>query len=125
MTDLASLALGPWTVRSLLDEGALAGIRHTPPLPAFGPGRGFRPATGPVGFARALGVTVRGLNECTLFRLAVARPGVTGLGHTGPTTGHMTVDTSHVTVRPFLMTFRGLGREVGGQGGVAGIVWRF
>ena len=66
-------------------------------------------------------MTVCGLDECACVRLAVASPGVTGLGHTGPATGHVTVDTA----LPSPLTVRGLGSGVGGQGRVAGIAWRF
>ena len=68
VTSLASHSLVPRTVRGLVDEDALAGTCHAPPLLACGlggPGSGLRPATSPVGFARALGVTVRGLDEST------------------------------------------------------------
>ena len=104
----------------LVDEGAFAVTRHAPLLPVCclgSPGHGLRTATSPVRFARVLGATVCGLNDCSRIRLAVARPGVTGCGHTGPATGH-------VTIRPFLLTVRGLGKGVGGLGGVAGIVQR-
>ena len=118
VTGLASRALVPRTVRGLVDEGALALTRHAPLLPVCGlggPGRGLWTVAGPVGFARTLGVTVRCLDDCASVRLAVTRPGVTG--HTGPATGR-------VTVRPFPLTVHGLGKEVGGLGGVAGIVQR-
>ena len=118
MTGLTSRALNPRTVRGLMDEGALEGIRRALLLPRCGlggPGRGLRTATSPVGFARAIGVTVRGLDECARVRLAVARPGVTRHGHTGPATGRVTV-AGHVTAFPFPLTVRGLGRGVGGQG---------
>ena len=126
MIVLRSLALVPRIVHGLVDEGALTVTRHTPLLPVCGlsdPGCGLRTATGPVGFARALGVTVRGLNDCTRVRLPVARSGMTGCGHTGPITGRVTV-TGHVTVRPFPPTVRGLGKGVGGLGRVTGIAQR-
>ena len=72
----------------LMDEGALAGALHAPPLLAGGlvvPGRGLRTATGAVGFTCALGVTVRGLNESARALLATAGPVVIVRGHTGPT----------------------------------------
>ena len=48
---------------------------------------------------------------------------MTGRGHMGPATGRVTV-AGHDTVRPFLLTVRGVGKGVGSLGGVAGIVWR-
>ena len=120
VTGLASRAIATWTARILVDDGALIVTRHPPLLPMCGlsgPGRDLQTATGPVGFAHALGVTVRGLADCVCVRLAVVRSGVTSRVHTSPATGH-------VTVRPFLLTVRGLGKGVGGLGGVAGIAQR-
>ena len=116
VTGLASRTLSPRTVRGLVDEGTLAGILHSPLLPAcglVGPSRSLRTATCLIEFARALGVTVRGLDDCAHVRLAIARPSVTVCGHTSPATG-----------RPFPLTVRGLGRGVGGLGGVTGIARR-
>ena len=48
---------------------------------------------------------------------------MTGRGHRCPATGHVTF-AGHGTIRPFPLTVRGLGKEVGGLGRVAGIVWR-
>ena len=127
MNGLASRAVDPQTVRVLVDEGTLAGIRHTPLLPECGlggPSRGLRTATGPVEFACALRVTIRGLDECARVCLAVTRPSVTGHCHMGPATGRVTI-AGHVTVRPFPLTVRGLRTGVGGQDGIAGITWRF
>ena len=110
---LASRALTPRTVRC-----TLAGTLHAPPLPVCGlggPGRGLWTAISLVGFARALGVTICGLDECTCTLLAVTRPGVTVRSHTGPATGHC-----HFSP----LTVRGLGIGVGGLGGVAGIALR-
>ena len=105
---------------------ALAVTCHAPLLLVCslgGPGRDLQIATGPVGFARALRVTVRGHDNCIRIRLAVARPGVSGRGHTGLATGRVTV-SGHVTAHPFLLTIRGLGKGVGSLGGVAGIAQR-
>ena len=103
-------------------RGALDGIRHALPLPMCGPGRGLQTATGLAEFACALGVAVRGLDECVRALLAVARPGVTVCGHTGPVTGHVTV-ASH-GIGPFSpLTVRGRGRGAGVQGGVPWIAW--
>ena len=44
-------------------------------------------------------------------------------GHTGPTTGRVTI-ASHGTGHSFPLTVRGLGIGVGSLGGVAGIAWR-
>ena len=57
VTGLASHVLNPRTVRGLVDEGPLAGIRHAPLLPMCGlggPGRGLRTATSTVKFSHAL-----------------------------------------------------------------------
>ena len=94
-------------------------IRHAPLLPVCvlgGPGRGLWTAAGPVEFAR-------GVDDCSRVRLAVARPGVTSHGHTGPATGRV-IATSHGTVRPFPLTVRGLGKGVDSLGGVAWITQR-
>ena len=126
MTGLASRTLAPRPVCGLVDAGALAGILHAPFLPACGlggSGRGLRTTTGFAEFARALGVTVRDLDECALVRLAVARPGVTVRGHTGPAAGCVTV-AGHGAVRPFPLTVRILGRGVGSLGRVAGVARR-
>ena len=58
-------------------------------------------------------MTVRSHDDCISDRLAVARPGVTARGHTGPATGHVTV-TGLVTALLFLLIARSLGRGVGG-----------
>ena len=62
MIGLASHALVPRTVRGLVDETTLAVTRHAPFLPVYGLG----------GSGLALGVTIRGLNDCARVRLAVA-----------------------------------------------------
>ena len=126
VTSLASCALALWTVRDLVDEGALTVTRHAPPLPVCGldkPGRGLLTAIGTDGCAQALGVTVRGCDDCARFRLAVVRPGVTARGHTGPATDQVTV-AGLMTALPFLLTARSHEREVGGLDGVAGIARR-
>ena len=102
-------------VRGLIDGGAPTVTRLTPLLPVCGlggPGRSLRPATGIIGCAHALGVTVRSLDESARVCLAVTRPSVTGPGHTGPATGH-------VTALPSLRTIRGLVSGVVGLGRVA------
>ena len=104
VTGLVSRALVPQTVCCLMDEGALVVIHHAPLLPVCGlgsPGRGLQTTTSPVEFARTLGVTVCGLDDCARIRRAVARPGVTGRGHMGPATGRVTV-AGHGTFVPFL-----------------------
>ena len=109
LTSLANRAVSPRTVRSLVDEGALAVTRHAPLLPVCGlddPGRGLLTATRTI--------------ECARDRLAVARPGVIACGRMGPATGHVTI-AGLVTTLPFLLTARGHGRGVGGLDGVAGI----
>ena len=120
MTGLASRALAPWTVRSLVDESALAVTHHAPLLPVCGlcsTGHGLLATTGTVGCARTLEVTISSHNDCTRIRLAVARPGVTGRGHTGPATGC-------VTPCLCLLTVRDHGHGVGSLGGVTGITRR-
>ena len=99
VTGLACHTLVPRPVRGLVDAGAFAGILHAPLLPACGPG--LRTATSLVEFVRSLGVTVRGLDECTRVHLVVTRLvvtvhghtrlGVTVHGHTGPATGRVTL----------------------------------
>ena len=84
------------------------------------PGCGILTVTGTVGCARALGVTVRGRDDCADVCLAVIRPAVTGRNHTDHATGHMTV-TGLITALPFLLTIRSHGRGVGGLEGVDGI----
>ena len=119
VTGLASHTLVPQTVRGLMDKGALTVTCHAPLLPVSGlGGPGLRTSTGPVGCARALGVTVCGLDECARVCLAVARSSVISLGHTG-------LITSHVTALPSPLIVRGLKSGVGSLGGVAGIAWRF
>ena len=74
VTGLASCALAPRPVRGLMDAGALAWTPHTLPLPVCGlgsPGLGLWTATRPVGFAHALGMTVRGLDKYACALLAV------------------------------------------------------
>ena len=118
---LGSRAVDPRTVRGHVDESALAVARHAPLLPVCGlvaPSHGLLTNAGTDGYARTLGVTVRGCYDCAHNRLAVARPGVTARGHTGPATGHVTV-AGLVTALPPL-TARGLERGVGGLDGVAG-----
>ena len=66
------LAVAPRPVRGLVDEGALAGALHAPPLPVGG--LSLRKATGAVGFARALSVTTRGLEESACTLLAAMGP---------------------------------------------------
>ena len=120
VTSLTSRAVAPQTVRGRVDAGALAVTHHAPPLPVCGlddPGRGLLTATGTVECASALRATVRGRDNCARDRLAVARPGVTAYGHTGPAAGLM-------TALPFLLTTCGHGRGVGGLDGVAGIARR-
>ena len=115
----------PRTVRGLVDGGALAVTRPALLLPAYGlvaPGRCLRAATGIAECARAFGVTARGLDECARDLLAVARPGVTARGHTGPATGHVTV--AGLVTAPLLLTVHGLGRGVGGLDGVTGTARR-
>ena len=121
MAGLAGRASVPRTVHGLVDGGAPTVTCLAPLLPICGlggPSCGLWTATGLVGCAHTLGVTVRGLDECAHVRLAVARPGVTGPGHTGPATGH-------VTALPTPQIVRGLESRVGSLGGVAGIAWRF
>ena len=48
---------------------------------------------------------------------------MSGCGHTEPITGRVLV-AGHMTARPFLQTVHGLGKGVGGLGGVAGITQR-
>ena len=114
---LSSCSLAPRPIHSLVNAGALASTLHAPPLPAYdlgGPGLGLQTATGPVGFARSLSVTVCGLDECAHTLLAVTGHGVTVCGHTGFATGHR--------IGPFSpLTIRGHGIEAGSLGGVAGI----
>ena len=109
---LTSRTLALRTVRGCVDERALAVTRHTPPLPVCvldAPGRSLLTATRTVECACAL-------DDCARVRQAIERPGVTACGHTGPTTGHLTVAG--------LVTAHGLGRGVGGLDGVAGIARR-
>ena len=75
---VACCALAPQIIRGLVDGGTLAVTSHDllPVCGLVGPGRGLR--------------AVLGVNECTHDLLAVARPGVTARGHTGPATGHVT-----------------------------------
>ena len=59
---LASRVLAPQPVCSRVDEDALAGACHAPPLPACGlggPGRSLWAASGAVRFTHALGVAIR------------------------------------------------------------------
>ena len=104
-----------------MDESTLTVTRHTPLLPMCGfdgPGCGLLIATGTVECVRAPGATVCGRDDCAHDHLAIMRPGVTARGHTGPTTGHVTI-AGLVTALPFLLTARGQGRGVGGLDGVA------
>ena len=92
---LASRSLAPRPISGLVDEGTLAGALDAPPLPAGGlgdPGLGLRIATGAVGFARALRVTVYGLDESARARLAAAGSGLIVCGHAGPATGEQSRD---------------------------------
>ena len=87
---LASRALAPRPVHFHVDECALAGARHAPPVPVCclsSPGRGLRTAPRAVGFTHALGVTVRGLDESTRALRAAAGPVMTARDHTVPVTG--------------------------------------
>ena len=91
---LASRALAPRPIRGRMDEGALAGARHAPHLPACvldGPGRGLRTAPGAVGFAHALGVAVRSLDESARSLRVAAGSVVTVRGHVIRVTGPVTV----------------------------------
>ena len=113
VASLASRALTPWPVRGRGDECALTGACHAPPLPMCGlggPSCGLRTATGGIGFAHALGVTVRGLNESArALRAAVGSDVIVG-GHAFPTTGRE-------RSRNWSLPLNGPshGREVGGQ----------
>ena len=112
MPGLGSRAVVPRTVRSCVDESALAVTRHAPLLPVCGlvvPGCGLLTATGSVGYGRALGAS--GHDDCTRDCLAVVRPGVTIRCHTGPATGHVTV--AGLVTALLLLTALGLGRGVG------------
>ena len=87
VTGLASRALAPQTVLSHVDGSALAVTCPAPLLTVCdlgGPGRGPLTATGTIGCAHALGVTVHGHDDCARVCLAVVRPGVTGRSHTVP-----------------------------------------
>ena len=87
------------------------------------PGRGLLTATGTAEFARSLGVTICGLDDCARVRMAARRPGVTARGHTGPATCHVTV-AGLVTALPSLLTVCSRGREVSGMDRVARIARR-
>ena len=80
-------------------------------------------STGLIEFACALGLTVRGLDECPHTLLAIMRPGVTFCSHTGPTTSHVTI-AGHAAGPFSPLTVRCQGIGVGGQGKVAGIARR-
>ena len=154
MTGLASRALAPQPVHGRVDECALAGAHFAPPLPACGlgsPDCGLQTATGAIWFAHALGVTVHVLDKSAralgvtvhvLDKSALAL-GVTvhvldksaralwaAAGSDVIVCGHAVPATGLVTVRGYrtdcfsLLTGPGHRGEVGGQGGVAGIVWR-
>ena len=106
----------------LVDESALTGALHAPPLPVGGLGissLGLQTANGVVGFTRVLGVTVRGLDASTCVLQAATGPCVIVHGHSGPA-------TDLVTVTSCFSPLTGLnhGIEVGGLGGVAGMAWR-
>ena len=114
MTGLASHTLATRTVRGLVDDSAIAVTLPFPLLSVCGlddPGRRLLTATGTIEFAHALGVTIRGHDDCARVRLAIAS------GHTGPATGR-------VTALLFLLIVHGHGRGVGGLDGVAGITRR-
>ena len=65
VTGLASCALAPWTVLGLVDESAVVVTRHAPLLSVCGlSGPGLLATTGTVRCACALGVTVRGHDDC-------------------------------------------------------------
>ena len=83
--------------------------------------RRSRTAPGAVGFARALGVAVRGLDESARALRVAAGSVVTVRGHAVSATGPVTV-RGHGTGRFSPLTGPGPGRGVGGQGGVARIV---
>ena len=122
---LASRALAPCPVRGCVDEGTPAGAHHAPPLPVCGlgiPSRGLRTAPVAIGFARTLGVTVRGLNESArALRVAVGSV-VTICSHAVPATSPVTV-RGHRTGHFSPLTGPGHGGEGGGRGGVSVIVW--
>ena len=110
---LASRAFTPYSF-------AVSWTLCAPPLPACGlsgPGLGRRTATGAVGFARALDVTVSGFHKGARALLAITGPGVTVRGHTGPATGH-----EIGCFFPLIIHLRRI--EVSGLGGVAGIALR-
>ena len=101
---LVSRALAQRTIRSHVDESALAVTHHAPLLPVCGlnaPGHTLLNATGTVGCARALGATICRCNDCARVRLTLH-------GHTSPVTGHTNV-AGLVTALP--LTARGLGRS--------------
>ena len=102
--------------RSLTDECALAGARHAP-------GPSLRTATGAVGFAPALGVTIRGLDESARALRAAAGSAVIVCDHEVPAIGPVTI-CGHGTSRFSPRTGPGHVRGAGGQGGVARIVRR-
>ena len=111
VTGLASHALAPRIVRGLVDDSAIAVTLPFPFLSMCGPddpGCSLLTATGTVEFARTLGVTIRGHDDCARVCLAIAS------GHTGPATGCM-------TALLFFLIVRGHGRGVSSLDGVAGI----
>ena len=99
---LASHALATRPVRGLVDECALTGALHTPPLPLCGLSRGLRNTSGAVGFVRALGVAICGLDESASSLRAAAGPAVIVHDHAVPGIG--------------LVTVLSCGRGVGDQG---------
>ena len=112
-----SRALAPRPIRGLVDECALAGARHAPPLPACGlgsPDHGVWTATGAVGFACALEVTVCGLDERACALWATAGSAVIVCDHAI----HATGPNGHGTGRFSPLTGPGHRREVGSQDGV-------
>ena len=121
MPGLRSRAVSPRIVSGGVDESALVVTRHAPLVPMCGlvdPGRNLLTATVTDKCARALRATVRGRDDCTRDRLAVARPGATARSHIG----HVTV--AGLVTALLLLTARGLGRRVADMDKVTGIAVR-
>ena len=121
---LASRALAPRSVRSLVGVCAVVGSLHILPLPACSPGRGLQTAPGAVGFTHTLGVTARGFDESAWALLAAAGPAVIVFALTGPSTSPVTF-RGHGAGLSSPPTGLSHERGVGVLGGVARIVWRF
>ena len=90
---LASSTFAPRPARGLVDACALTRALHAPLLPACGlsgpgPGPGLRTAPEAVGFARALRVTARSLDESAPALLAAAGPAVIVHNHVVPGFSH-------------------------------------